>query len=57
MVWAFSMDAVGVGLILMVFSSYVMWYQLKPKRCWGIVALLLGFTTSGIFVAGLRWLM
>ena len=56
-VWALSMDAVGVDLILMVFSSYVMWYPLKPKRRWGIVALMLGFATCGLIVVGLRWIV
>jgi hypothetical protein len=56
-VWALSMDAVAAGLIIMVFSSYVMWYRLKAKRRWGSVALLLGFVSCGAFVAGLRWLI
>jgi hypothetical protein len=55
-VWALSMDAVAIGLILMVLGSYVMWFRLKAKRRWGIVALLLGFVSCGAFVAGLRWL-
>jgi hypothetical protein len=56
-VWALSMDALGVGLILMVFSSYIMWYRLKGKRRGGIAALLLGFLSCGVFVTGLRWLI
>jgi hypothetical protein len=55
-VWALSMDAVAVGLILMVFSSYIMWYRLRTKRFGGIVALLLGLVSCGALVAGLRWL-
>ena len=55
-VWALSMDAVAAGLIIMVFGSYVMWFRLKAKRRWGIVALLLGLVSCGAFVAGLRWL-
>ena len=54
-VWALSMDAVAAGLIVMVFSSYIMWYRLKPKRRGGVIALLLGFATCGVFVAGLSW--
>ena len=30
--WALSMDAVALGLIVMVFSSYIMWFRLKAKR-------------------------
>jgi hypothetical protein len=56
-VWALSMDAVAAGLIIMVFSSYVMWYHLKAKRRWGIVALLLGFLSCGSLVPGFRWLI
>lgn len=55
-VWALSMDAVAVGLMIMVFGSYVMWFRLKAKRRWGIVALLLGFLSCGAFVVGLGWL-
>jgi hypothetical protein len=50
------MDAVAVGLMIMVFGSYVMWFRLKTKRRWGIVALLLGSVSCAAFVAGLGWL-
>ena len=56
-VWALSMDAVAAGLIVMVFSSYIMWYRLKTKRRGGVVALLLGFVSCGAFIFGLRWLI
>ena len=55
-VGALSMDAVAVGLMIMVFGSYVMWFRLKAKRRWGIVALLLGLVSCSAFVTGLRWL-
>jgi hypothetical protein len=55
-VWALSMDAVAAGLMIMVVSSYIMWYRLKGKRLGGIIALVLGFVICGVFVAGLRWL-
>jgi hypothetical protein len=48
------MDAVAAGLIVMVVSSYIMWYRLKAKRVWGTIALLLGFVTSVVLVGGLR---
>ena len=51
-VWALSMDAVAAGLIVMVFSSYIMWYQLKPKRRGGIIALVLGFVSCIVFLTG-----
>jgi hypothetical protein len=53
-VWALSMDAVALGLIVMVFSSYVMWYRLRAKRLGGIFALLLGFISCGVFIGALR---
>jgi hypothetical protein len=55
-VWALSMDAVAAGLIIMLFSSYIMWYRLKAKRRGGLIALLLGLVSCGAFVAGLPWL-
>jgi hypothetical protein len=36
---------------------YIMWYRLKAKRRWGVVALLLGCANCGAFVVGLRWLV
>jgi hypothetical protein len=56
-VWALSMDAVALGLIVMVFSSYIMWYRLRTKRVGGIFALLLGFISCGAFIGALRWLI
>src|SRR4029453_7697565 len=44
--WALSMDAVAFGLIVMVFSSYVMWYRLTNKRFGGTVALLPAFASG-----------
>jgi hypothetical protein len=54
--WAFSMDAVAVGLIFMVLSSVYMWWELPPKRVGGAVALALGVVSCGLFCVGLRWL-
>jgi hypothetical protein len=56
-VWAFSMDAVALGLVLMVLSSYVMWYRLPAKRRGGIAALAAGYALCGLFVVGLAWLL
>jgi hypothetical protein len=56
-VWALAMDAAAFGLIVMVFSSYIMWYRLPAKRLGGIVALLLGIISCGAFLGALRWLM
>jgi hypothetical protein len=56
-VWALSMDAVALGLIVMVLSSYVMWYRLKAKRISGILALLLGLVGCGAFLGAFGWLV
>jgi hypothetical protein len=55
-VWVLSMDAVSIGLVLMVFSGLYMWYGLPGKQKLGAAALLLGSALCGVFVFGLRWL-
>jgi len=54
--WAFAMDGVAVGLILMVLTSPVMWLELRQKRVLGALVLLLRFLSCGFFCFGLRWL-
>jgi hypothetical protein len=51
-----SMDAVAVGLIWMVLSSFLMWVELREKRFLGCIALALGTTICGLLCVGLRWL-
>jgi hypothetical protein len=53
MLWVFSMDALGAGLIVMVLGSYYMWYRLKPKRRLGVVVLTAGVLSCGTFLVGL----
>ncbi len=55
-VWAFAMDAVAAGLILMILSSLYMWYELPQKRRCGTIILALGLLSCGLFCVGLRWL-
>jgi hypothetical protein len=53
--WALAMDALAVGLVFMVMSSLVLWYE-RPQRRWsGGFALLLGMLSCGLFCFGLRW--
>lgn len=52
--WALSMDALALGLVLMVLGSFYMWWSQKQKRRLGMVALLLGTLSCGLFVIGLR---
>ncbi|HEY3855053.1 MAG TPA: hypothetical protein VGO67_11710 [Verrucomicrobiae bacterium] len=54
--WAYSMDAVAVGLIYMVFSSIYMWLRLPKKRVMGTIVLGLGLLSCGLFCVGLRWI-
>ncbi|MCZ7638061.1 MAG: PepSY-associated TM helix domain-containing protein [Verrucomicrobia bacterium] len=54
--WAWSMDGVAVGLVLMVVSSLFMWYERPQKRKLGIIVLALGFLSCGWFSVGLGWL-
>jgi hypothetical protein len=54
-VWAYSMDAVAIGLIFMVLSSLLMWFKLPQKRIPGAVVLVLGILLCGWFCVGLRW--
>lgn len=55
-VWVLSMDAVSVGLILMVCSGLYLWFGLPAKRKFGATALALGVVVCGLFVFGLRWI-
>ena len=54
--WVLCMDALALGLILMVLSSIYMWWIQKQKRRLGLFALSLGVFSCGMFVIGLRWL-
>ncbi len=54
--WAFSMDAVAAGLMVMILSSLYMWFERPRKRLLGAVVLGLGSLICGLFCVGLRWL-
>ena len=54
-VWAYSMDAIAAGIIFMVLSSLLMWFNLPQKRTSGAVVLVLGTLLCGWFCVGLRW--
>jgi hypothetical protein len=54
-VWVFAMDALAIGLLVMVVGSYYMWYRLKPRRTLGWIVLSAGFVTCGLVVFGLSW--
>jgi hypothetical protein len=52
-IWAFAMDGFSIGLLVMVFGSYYMWYRLKAKRTLGWIALSAGCFSTALFVFGL----
>jgi len=53
-IWAYAMDAVAVGLAVLVLSGLVMWYTLPAKRTWGALALFTGGLVCGWVVFALR---
>lgn len=56
-IWAITMDAVAIGLMIMVLGSYYMWWRLPRKRAWGLLALTSGWMACLLFVVGLRLLV
>ena len=55
-IWALSMDAVALGMVMMVLGGVYMWFGLKGKRILGLAALVLGIVTCGWLLFGLRLL-
>jgi hypothetical protein len=53
-IWTFFMDALCIGMILMVLSSIYMWYQLRQGRILGLVVTVAGFLSVAFFLWGLR---
>lgn len=54
--WVYSMDALALGLVVMVVSGVVMAWDAAGKRAWGLVALGSGILGCGWFVFALRWI-
>jgi hypothetical protein len=52
-IWSFSIDAVSIGLILIVISSLYMGLKIKENRQWAVVSLALGILVCSFFVWGL----
>lgn len=52
-IWSFAMDAIAVGLIVLVASGLYLWYQLPRKRVGGLISLFGGLATCGAFLFGL----
>ena len=47
--WAFAMDALAVGLIVMVLGSYYMWWRLKKAKTLGAILLAGGIAACFAF--------
>lgn len=54
--WAYTMDAVAVGLILLVLTGIPLWWDRVPSRRLGGVFLATGALSCGLFWFGLRWI-
>jgi hypothetical protein len=52
-IWVVAMDALAIGLVVMVLGSYYMWYRLKQTHTLGWIALASGFASCAMFFAGL----
>jgi hypothetical protein len=51
-IWVVAMDALAAGLVIMVLSSYYMWYRLKRTHALGCAALIAGFASCALFFSG-----
>jgi hypothetical protein len=54
--WTFAMDALAVGLIVLVAGSLILAYERRERRIGAAIALGLGFIVAGFFLFALRWL-
>jgi hypothetical protein len=51
--WSLAMDALAVGLLILVGTGLYLWYRLGNQRMGGIIALTLGLLSCGFFLFGL----
>ena len=54
--WAFSIDAVSVGFMLLVVTSIYMWYLRRRTWLVGSIVFAAGLLSCSFFVWGIRWL-
>lgn len=55
-IWSVAMDAVALGLMVLVLSGLYLWYRLQKARLLGLLVLGAGTATCGFFVLGLALL-
>lgn len=51
-VWVWAMDALAIGLIVMVLGSYYMWWRLKKRKTLGAIVLAAGAASCFAFLLG-----
>ena len=56
-VWSLAMDALAVGLVILVSSGVYLWYRRSDARRGGVVALAAGLACCGSFLYGLGVLL
>jgi hypothetical protein len=54
--WSFAMDALAVGLIVLVAGSLILAYERRERWAGSAAVLSLGLAVSAFFVFGFRWL-
>jgi hypothetical protein len=52
-VWSVAMDALALGLLVLVATGLYLWYRLEKKRALGLVALTAGLACCAFFLFGL----
>ena len=48
--WRFSMDVIAIGLILVCFTSWIMWIKVRNEFKLGYATILISFLLAGYFV-------
>lgn len=51
--WSLAMDALSLGLVVLIASGLYLWYRFPEKRRAGLVALTLGVVSCAFFLFGL----
>jgi len=55
--WSFAMDALALGMLVLVASGLYLWYRRRDARWTGLVALFAGIACCGFFLFGLGTLV
>ena len=50
--WSLAMDAVAIGLAVLIVSGLYLWFRIRQKRIGGLIALTLGLVCCGFFLFG-----